>query len=58
MDLSADGSLLVTGESAYGDNVQVWNATTGALVRTLAGHADLSAFYDVTAVNQLATQLQ
>ena len=25
---------------------------------TLAGHADLSAFYDVTAVNQLATQLQ
>jgi len=24
---------------------------------TLAGHADLSAFYDVTAVNQLATQL-
>jgi len=25
---------------------------------TLAGHADLSGFYDVTAVNQLATQLQ
>jgi Sporulation and spore germination len=25
---------------------------------TLAGHADLSAFYDVTAVNQLAVQLQ
>jgi spore germination protein GerM len=25
---------------------------------TLAGHADLSSFYDVTAVNQLATQLQ
>lgn len=25
---------------------------------TLAGHADLSAFYDVWAVNQLATQLQ
>ncbi len=25
---------------------------------TLAGHADLSATYDVTAVNQLATQLQ
>ena len=25
---------------------------------TLAGHADLTAFYDVTAVNQLATQLQ
>jgi len=25
---------------------------------TLAGHADLSEFYDVTAVNQLATQLQ
>jgi hypothetical protein len=25
---------------------------------TLAGHADLSAFYDVTAVNQLSTQLQ
>lgn len=25
---------------------------------TLAGHADLSAFYDVTAVNQLARQLQ
>jgi spore germination protein GerM len=25
---------------------------------TLAGHADLSAYYDVTAVNQLATQLQ
>lgn len=25
---------------------------------TLAGHADLSAFYDVTAVNQLASQLQ
>ncbi len=25
---------------------------------TLAGHADISAFYDVTAVNQLATQLQ
>jgi len=25
---------------------------------TLAGHADLSNFYDVTAVNQLATQLQ
>lgn len=25
---------------------------------TLAGHADLSAFYDVTGVNQLATQLQ
>jgi spore germination protein GerM len=25
---------------------------------TLAGHVDLSAFYDVTAVNQLATQLQ
>jgi hypothetical protein len=25
---------------------------------TLAGHADLSAFYDVTAVNQLVTQLQ
>jgi Sporulation and spore germination len=24
---------------------------------TLAGHADLSDFYDVTAVNQLATQL-
>ena len=25
---------------------------------TLAGHVDLSSFYDVTAVNQLATQLQ
>ena len=25
---------------------------------TLAGHADLSSFYDVTAVNQLAAQLQ
>jgi spore germination protein GerM len=25
---------------------------------TLAGHAELSDFYDVTAVNQLATQLQ
>jgi spore germination protein GerM len=25
---------------------------------TLAGHADLSSYYDVTAVNQLATQLQ
>jgi hypothetical protein len=25
---------------------------------TLAGHADLSSFYDVTAINQLATQLQ
>lgn len=25
---------------------------------TLAGHADLSSFYDVSAVNQLATQLQ
>jgi spore germination protein GerM len=25
---------------------------------TLAGHADLSAFYDVSAVNQLSTQLQ
>jgi hypothetical protein len=25
---------------------------------TLAGHADLSSFYDVTAMNQLATQLQ
>jgi len=25
---------------------------------TLAGHADLSEYYDVTAVNQLATQLQ
>jgi len=25
---------------------------------TLAGHADLSSFYDVAAVNQLATQLQ
>jgi hypothetical protein len=25
---------------------------------TLAGHADLSDFYDVTAVNQLATLLQ
>jgi hypothetical protein len=25
---------------------------------TLAGHADLSSFYDVTAVNQLANQLQ
>jgi len=25
---------------------------------TLAGHADLSDFYDVTAVNQLSTQLQ
>jgi hypothetical protein len=25
---------------------------------TLAGHADLSSFFDVTAVNQLATQLQ
>jgi len=24
---------------------------------TLAGHADISDFYDVTAVNQLATQL-
>ena len=26
--------------------------------QTLAGHADLSSFYDVTAVNQVATQLQ
>jgi hypothetical protein len=25
---------------------------------TLAGHADLTGFYDVTAVNQLATELQ
>ncbi len=25
---------------------------------TLAGHADLSSFYDISAVNQLATQLQ
>jgi hypothetical protein len=25
---------------------------------TLAGHADLSSFYDVSAVNQLASQLQ
>src|SRR5260370_176023 len=26
--------------------------------QTLAGHADLSSFYDVAAVNQLASQLQ
>jgi hypothetical protein len=25
---------------------------------TLAGHADLSSYYDVAAVNQLATELQ
>jgi hypothetical protein len=25
---------------------------------TLAGHADLSSYYDVSAVNQLATELQ
>jgi hypothetical protein len=25
---------------------------------TLAGHADLSSYYDVSAVNQLAVQLQ
>lgn len=30
----------------------------GGARETLAGHADLSSFYDVTAVNQLATQLQ
>ena len=30
----------------------------GKTRETLAGHADLSDFYDVTAVNQLSTQLQ
>jgi WD40 repeat protein len=40
MGLSADGSLLVTGESAYGDNVRIWDAASGALVRVLAGHSN------------------
>ncbi|HUA15756.1 MAG TPA: GerMN domain-containing protein [Verrucomicrobiae bacterium] len=38
--------------------VRVKILVDGAERDTLAGHADLSSYYDVSAVNQLATQLQ
>ena len=35
--VSGDGKLLAIGEEAYGDNVQIFNVSTGTLVRTLPG---------------------
>jgi WD40 repeat protein len=37
---SSDGARLVTGESAYGDNVRIWDVATGGSIRVLPGHPD------------------
>jgi hypothetical protein len=44
--------------STFPGIVRVKILVEGKERETLAGHADLSDFYDVTAVNQLAAQLQ
>jgi hypothetical protein len=51
-------SLIHTISSNTPGILQVKMLVDGKERDTLAGHADLSSFYDVTAVNQLATQLQ
>jgi hypothetical protein len=51
-------SLIRTISANTPDILKVKILVDGKERDTLAGHADLSSFYDVTAVNQLATQLQ
>jgi len=51
-------SLIHTVSSSTPGILKVQILVDGKERDTLAGHADLSSFYDVTAVNQLATQLQ
>jgi Sporulation and spore germination len=51
-------SLIHTISANTPDILKVKILVDGRERDTLAGHADLSSFYDVTAVNQLATQLQ
>lgn len=51
-------SLIHTVSSSTPGILKVKILVDGKERDTLAGHADLSSFYDVTAVNQLATQLQ
>jgi hypothetical protein len=51
-------SLIHTISANTPDILKVKILVDGKERDTLAGHADLSSFYDVTAVNQLATQLQ
>lgn len=42
----------------YAGNSQGEDSRRRKETRQLAGHADLSSYYDVSAVNQLATELQ
>jgi hypothetical protein len=51
-------SLIHTVSANTPDVLKVKILVDGKERDTLAGHADLSSFYDVSAVNQLATQLQ
>ncbi len=51
-------SLIHTISANTPDILKVKILVDGKERETLAGHADLSSFYDVSAVNQLATQLQ
>ena len=51
-------SLIRTISASTPDVLRVKILVDGKERDTLAGHADLSSFYDVSAVNQLATQLQ
>jgi len=40
MSFSGDGELLAVGEGAYGNNIEIFRVSDGALVRTLAGDPD------------------
>jgi hypothetical protein len=51
-------SLIQTLSANIPGILQVKILVEGKERQTLAGHADLSAFYDVAAINQLTTQLQ
>src|SRR5208337_162455 len=51
-------SLIHTGSAHTPGVLKVRILVDGKERETLAGHADLTGYYDVTAVNQLATQLQ
>jgi len=51
-------SLIQTLSANIPGILQVKILVEGKERQTLAGHADLSAFFDVTAINQLTTQLQ
>jgi WD40 repeat protein len=42
LSFSGDGALLAAGEDGFGNNVQIFQAASGTLVRTLAGDPNAS----------------